>query len=120
MDQILSQEEIDALLSGLGEVEIEAPEEEQGERVEERPKAEVKSFDFLKYTRTKIEKLPALQFVYERFAKSFRTALTLFIEKDVEIEHNPLQYIEYREFIKTLPLPTNMNVVVTENLKGSS
>jgi flagellar motor switch protein FliM len=118
MDQILSQEEIDALLSGLGEGEIETPGAEEAKGVEERPKAEVKSFDFLKYTRAKIEKLPALQFVYERFAKSFRAALALFIEKGVEIEHNPIHYIEYNEFKKTLPLPTNMNVVTTENLKG--
>ena len=30
----------------------------------------------------------------------------------------PTQYVEYGEFIKTLPLPTNMNIVITEHLKG--
>ncbi|MCX5813508.1 MAG: flagellar motor switch protein FliM [Proteobacteria bacterium] len=115
MEQILSQEEIDALMSGLSEGEIE-PQKEVEAEIEQ--KIEVQTFDFVKYTKSKKENLPALQFIYDRFAKSFRSALSLFVEKDVEMEQGPMQYIEYREFIKTLPLPTNMNIVVTENLKG--
>ena len=30
----------------------------------------------------------------------------------------PIQYVQYSEFIETIPLPTNMNIVVTENLNG--
>jgi flagellar motor switch protein FliM len=40
------------------------------------------------------------------------------MEKEIEVGVAPVQYVEYAEFIKTLPLPTNMNIVVTENLKG--
>jgi flagellar motor switch protein FliM len=40
------------------------------------------------------------------------------LEKEVEINLEPMQYVSYGDFIKTLPLPTNMNVVVTEKLKG--
>ena len=40
------------------------------------------------------------------------------MEKEIEVGVTPVQYVEYAEFIKTLPLPTNMNIVVTENLKG--
>ena len=36
----------------------------------------------------------------------------------MEINIAPTQYTEYGEFIKTLPLPTNMNIVITDNLKG--
>jgi flagellar motor switch protein FliM len=115
MEQILSQEEIDALMSGLSEGELELPKEVEAE-VEQ--KIEAQTFDFIKYTKGKKENLPALQFIYDRFSKSLRSALSLFIEKDVELELSPIQYIEYREFIKTLPLPTNMNIIVTENLKG--
>jgi flagellar motor switch protein FliM len=115
MEQILSQEEIDALMSGLSEGEIEFPKEVEA-AVEQ--KIEVQAFDFIKYTKGKKENLPALQFIYDRFSKSLRSALSLFIEKDVELEQSPIQYIEYRDFIKTLPLPTNMNIIATENLKG--
>ena len=115
MEQILSQEEIDALIGGLSDGGIEVEKEAE---VQVQQHVEAKAFDFIKYSKTKKDNLPAMQFIYERFSKSFRSALSLFIEKDVEIEQNPIQYVQYREFIKTLPLPTNMNVVVTENLKG--
>jgi flagellar motor switch protein FliM len=119
MEQILSQEEIDALMSGLSEGDIELPiETEAAAAVETEQKIEAKPFDFAILSKGKKENLPALQFIYDRFAKSLRSALSLFIEKDVELEQSPIQYIEYREFIKTLPLPTNMNIIVTENLKG--
>ncbi|MCX8111217.1 MAG: flagellar motor switch protein FliM [Syntrophorhabdaceae bacterium] len=116
MEQILSQEEIDALLSGLSEGTIESEPVKEPETAEE--KKEIKKFDILQYTRTKKENLPALQFIYDRFSKSLQSALSLFLERDVEIEHSPVQYIEYRDFIKSLPLPTNMNIIITENLKG--
>lgn len=115
MDQVLSQEEIDALLSGLsdGAIDVEQKAEEPDE-----PKKEVKTFDILQFTKSKKENLPALQFIYDRFSKSFQSALSLFLGRDVEIEQAPVHYIEYREFVKTLSLPTNMNVITTENLNG--
>jgi len=113
MEQILSQDEIDALLKGISEGEIET----QKEVVVEEP-VETKSVDFIQYTRGKKERLPALDFIYDRFSKSFRSALSLFVEKEVEISLEPMQYVSYGDFIGTLPLPTNMNVVATENLKG--
>jgi flagellar motor switch protein FliM len=117
MEQVLSQAEIDALLGGISEgvIETEIP-QEAAAPVEEQK--EVKSIDFIRYTKGKKEKLPALEFIYDRFSKSFRSALSLFMEKEIEVGVTPVQYVEYAEFIKTLPLPTNMNIVVTENLKG--
>ena len=42
----------------------------------------------------------------------------MFLEREVDINITPTQYVEYGEFIKTLPLPTNMNIVTTDHLKG--
>jgi len=122
MEQILSQDEIDALLKGISEGEIETQKEvidtSEASEVAVEEKVEVKTFDFLKFTRGKKERLPALDFIYDRFSKSFRSALSLFVEKEVEINLEPMQYVAYGDFIETLPLPTNMNVVATEKLKG--
>ncbi len=114
MEQVLSQDEIDALLAGLSDGDIEVPLPE----VEVAPPVEAKSFDFLKFTKGKKERLPALDFICDRFSKSFRSSLSLFIEKEVDVNTTPVQYVEYAQFIKNVPLPTNMNIVVTENLKG--
>lgn len=113
MEQILSQDEIDALLKGISEGEIEIQKEVHVEEM-----AEARPFDFVQYTRKRKERLPALDFIYDRFSKSFRSALSLFLEKEVSINLEPMQYVSYGDFIKTLPLPTNINVVVTEKLKG--
>jgi len=117
MEQVLSQAEIDALLGGISEGVIETETQQEVAAPVEQQK-EVKSIDFIRYTKGKKEKLPALEFIYDRFSKSFRSALSLFMEKEIEVGVAPVQYVEYAEFIKTLPLPTNMNIVVTENLKG--
>ncbi len=117
MEQVLSQAEIDALLGGISEGEIltETAIIEEAAAVEEK---QVKDFDFMHFTKGKKEKLPALEFIYDRFSKSFRSALSLFMEREIEVGTVPVQYVEYSEFTKTLPLPTNMNIVVTENLNG--
>ena len=117
MDQVLSQAEIDALLGGISEGEIltETALVEETAVVEER---QIKDFDFMRFTKGKKERLPALEFIYDRFSKSLRSALSLFMEREIEVGVSPVQYVEYSEFIKTLPLPTNMNIVVTENLNG--
>lgn len=115
MEKILSQEEIDALLGGLPEEDSETPKEVEAEAKQE---IDAKAFDFVKYSKEKKENLPALQFIYDRFSKSFRSALSLFIEKEVEAGLRPVEYVQYGDFIKTLPMPTNMNIIVTENLKG--
>lgn len=127
MEQLLSQDEIDALLKGISDGEVEtAKEPDESEAAAaaaaapsvpvERAKAEV--FDFAKYTKGRKEKLSALEFISDRLSKSLRSALTLFLEREVDINVTPTQYVEYGEFIKTLPLPTNMNIVITDNLKG--
>ncbi len=125
MEQLLSQEEIDALLKGISEGEVEtATEEVQAEAEAEAvvsaapAPASAQLLDFAKYTKGRKERLPSLEFVAERLSKSLRSALTMFLEREVEINITPTQYIEYGEFIKTLPLPTNMNIVITDNLKG--
>ncbi|HUJ68282.1 MAG TPA: hypothetical protein VLW86_02100 [Syntrophorhabdales bacterium] len=113
MEQLLSQDEIDALLHTISSQDDE-PGIAESEAAATPLKARV--FDFAKYTKGRKERLPALEFITDRLSKSLRSALTLFLEREVEINVTPTQYIEYGEFIKTLPLPTNMNIVVTDNL----
>ncbi|MGD0229883.1 MAG: flagellar motor switch protein FliM [Syntrophorhabdales bacterium] len=122
MEQLLSQEEIDALLKGISDGDVDTGAEEMEVEAEgpqaARPPVKAEIFDFAKYTKGRKDKLPSLEFVSDRLSKSLRSALTLFLERGVEIAVAPAEYIEYGEFIKTLPLPTNMNIVTTDHLKG--
>jgi len=116
VEQLLSQDEIDALLNTISSQDDE-PEIAESETIAATPQ-KARVFDFTKYTKGRKERLPALEFITDRLSKSLRSALTLFLEREVEINITPTQYTEYGEFIKTLPLPTNMNIVTTDNLKG--
>ncbi len=106
MEQILSQDEIDALLKGISEGEIETQKEvvEVAEDSKEEHEEKAKSLDFLQYTRSKKERLPALDFIYDRFSKSFRSALSLFVEREVEVNLEPMQYVAYGDFYRHAPL----------------
>jgi flagellar motor switch protein FliM len=116
VEQLLSQDEIDALLKGISDGEVETAGEVAEEEPVSVPSAQV--FDFGKYTRGRKERFSALDFVFDRLSKALRSSFSLFLEREVEVNLNPIQYIEYAEFIKTLPLPTNMNIVITDSLKG--
>ncbi len=100
MDQVLSQAEIDALLGGISDGEILTESAVLEEPQEETVEKQVTDFDFIRFTKGKKERLPALEFIYDRFSKSFRSALSLFMEREVEVGPAP-QYVEYNEFIKT-------------------
>jgi flagellar motor switch protein FliM len=114
MSQVLSQEEIDALLKGIAEGDVGL----ESEQTSPSSSLEVRPFDLAKMAKSKKEDLPTLQFVYDRFGKALTSALTLFIEREVEVVAGKVQNTEYRELTKNLPLPTNLNLVTTENLRG--
>ena len=87
MEQLLSQAEIDALL-GVISSEDEGPAKEvEAAATPERGKAKV--FDFAKYTKGRTERLSALEFISDRLSKSLRSALTLFLEREVDISVTP-------------------------------
>ena len=118
MEQLLSQDEINALLNSIASEDDEPAKAEPEAVAAALQKGSALLFDFTKYTKGRKERLPALEFIADRLSKSLRSSLTLFLEREVEINVTPTHYTEYGEFIKTLPLPTNMNIVTTDNLKG--
>ena len=65
MEQLLSQEEIDALLKGISEGDVETAAEEVEAEVVQTPSPRVKAqiLDFAKYTKGRKEKLPSLEFI---------------------------------------------------------
>lgn len=116
MEQILTQEEIDALLESLKEGKIPEVKEDVVTREEERPGVE--KFSFFRQGRGVRQNLPALHFIFDRFSKSLQKSLSVFLEQEVELEAKPIIYQKYEEFVRNLPLPTNMNIIVTEKLNG--
>lgn len=111
-EDILSQDEVDALLKGVtGEVEEAAP-EVGGEGA--RP------YNLAKQERIVRGRMPTLEIINERFARLFRIALFNFMRRTAEISVSPVRVLKYSEFVRNLVVPTNLNMVHIKPLRGTS
>jgi flagellar motor switch protein FliM len=111
-DDILSQEEVDALLRGVsGEVDEQAPVED--------PKA-VRPYDIGRQERIVRGRMPTLELVNERFARLLRVGLFNFMRKSAEIAVSPVRVMKYSEFVRNLVVPTNLNLVHVKPLRGTA
>jgi flagellar motor switch protein FliM len=111
-DDILSQEEVDALLRGVtGETE-ESAAEGDGEGV--------RSYDIGRQERIVRGRMPTLEIINERFARNFRLGLFNLIRRTAEISVGPVTVIKYSEFVRNLIVPTNLNMVHVQPLRGTA
>lgn len=110
-DEILSQDEVDALLKGvLGESEEEAAHDDEGG---------IHSYDIGKQERIVRGRMPTLEIINERFARLFRIGLFNFMRRSAEISVSPVKVQKYSEFVRNLVVPTNLNLVRFKPLRGT-
>lgn len=110
-DDILSQEEVDALLRGVtGEAEATST-DDQGSG----PRA----YDIGRQERIVRGRMPTLELIHERFARLFRVGLFNFMRRSAEISINPAKVQKYSDFVRNLVVPTNLNIVHANPLRGS-
>ncbi len=109
---LLSQDEIDALLHGVDDGDIETNHEDS-----EAAKA-VRAYDFNSQERIVRGRMPTLEMVNERFARLFRIALFNFLRRAAEISVSGIQVQKFSEFIQGLFVPTNLNVIRMSPLRG--
>jgi flagellar motor switch protein FliM len=112
---ILTQEEIDALLHGMDSGEVET------ERDESRFDAgHAQPYDFASQDRIVRGRLPALEMINERFARQFRISLFNLLHRSPEISVGNLQMLKFSEYVHSLFMPANMNLVRIRPLRGTS
>lgn len=111
-EEILSQEEIDALLKGIagGEVETETAETPSGIRL----------YDFTSQEKIVRGKMPSLDIINERLARSFRISLSSDIRKIVEIVNVNVNITKFYDFLRSVPFPSSLNIIKLEPLRGFS
>ena len=115
MSDLLSQDEIDALLHGVDDVE----EEEVVEDVVERRDG-TSDYDFSSQDRIVRGRMPTLEMVNERFARHMRISLFNMMRRTAEVSINGIQMIKFGEYIHTLFVPTSLNMVRFRPLKGTA
>lgn len=112
MSDILSQDEIDALLHGVDDVVDDAPEQPTSQGV--------KAFDFSSQDRIVRGRMPTLELINERFARHMRISLFNMMRRTAEVSINSVQMLKFGEYVHTLFVPTSLNMVRFRPLKGTA
>ncbi|MBW2147223.1 MAG: flagellar motor switch protein FliM [Deltaproteobacteria bacterium] len=113
MSGILSQDEIDALLTNFSGAENETEVDEP-----DQP-SDLKPYDLTRQDRVIRHPMPALDIIFERFSKSYRTHLSALLRKIVDITISSQKIIKLGDLMKTLPVPTSLHIFRMEPLSGS-
>jgi flagellar motor switch protein FliM len=112
VSDLLSQDEIDALLHGVDDVE------EEDVDSSERSSSALE-YDFSSQDRIVRGRMPTLEIVNERFARHMRVSLFNMMRRSAEVSINGIQMIKFGEYIHTLFVPTSLNMVRFRPLKGT-
>lgn len=112
-NEVLSQDEIDALLHGVssGEVRTEADAPAPGEA---RP------YDLANQDRIVRGRMPTLEMLNERFARYFRISLFNLLRRNAEISIAETQTVKFAEYVHSLFVPANLNLVKVKPLRGTA
>lgn len=113
MQDLLSQDEIDALLNGVdsGSVATEAPPLAPGE---------ARSFNFATQDRIVRGRLPTLEMINERFARLFRIGLFNMLRRSPELSVVGIEMAKFSEYTHSLFVPTSLNLVRVKPLRGTA
>jgi len=115
MSDILSQEEVDSLLSGLSTGKIES-ESESGLSVPDG----VSSYDFTNQDQVVRGRMPTFEVLNDRFAREIRTSLSSLLHTNVDIAVGSHDIMKFAEFGRSLPVPTSLHVFRLEPLRGQA
>jgi len=113
VSDLLSQDEIDALLHGVDDVEEEDSEGQEAS-------ADALDYDFSSQDRIVRGRMPTLEIVNERFARHMRVSLFNMMRRTAEVSINGVQMIKFGEYVHTLFVPTSLNMVRFRPLKGTA
>ncbi|MCB1857267.1 MAG: flagellar motor switch protein FliM [Gammaproteobacteria bacterium] len=110
-NDLLSQDEIDALLHGVdnGDVETDNIDLFDGE---------AHAYDFTSQDRIVRGRLPTLEMINERFARYYRTSLFGMLRRTADLAVSGVQMLKFSEFVHSLFVPTSLNLVKVPPLRG--
>jgi len=122
MSQVLSQDEVDALLSAVKDGQIESVIEEKASNVPEKSRPlddkDIRPYDITSQDRIFRGKMPMLEVIHEKFCRDFRSALSIELRRVVDVEVGDIRLIKFSEFLNSLPLPTSINLFKMEPFRG--
>lgn len=115
MSEVLTQEEIDALLRALDRGEVDAEELKK-----EQSKKKVRVYDFRRPNKFSKEQIHTLQVIYENYARSLGTYLSAQLRSAVTVDVLSVEQITYDEFIRSISNPTILAIFSMPPLEGNA
>lgn len=113
VNDLLSQDEIDALLHGVSSDEIETDDSEI------RGDGEARPYDFSSQDRIVRGRMPTLEMINERYARLFRISLFNLLRRSAEIAVGGVQMLKFSEYVHSLFVPTSLNLARIHPLRGT-
>lgn len=110
---ILSQDEIDALLSGVDSGDVET---NQDQPIDD---GEPRSYDLTSQDRIVRGRMPTLEMINERFARNLRVSLFNMLRRSPDISVEGVQMIKFAEYVHSLFMPSNLNMMKVKPLRGT-
>ncbi|KAB8027719.1 flagellar motor switch protein FliM [Fluviispira multicolorata] len=114
MDQVLSQNEVDALLNAVSDGRVEGPD------AGKQDASGIVHYDLANQDRIIRGRMPTLDIIHDRFIRLFRISLSAALRKVANIGVNSSGPIKFGEFMNSLPLPSCLNILRIEPLRGSA
>ena len=109
--QILSQDEVDALLQGMsGDSPAAEP--------DDAANGPLRRCDLASQERIVRGRMPTMEIINERFARNIRGGLFNLIRKSPEISIGSIRVLKYSAFLREIVVPTNFNIVSLKPLRG--
>jgi len=115
MTEVLSQDEIDQLLTAISAGDVET--EEAPKPAEQR---KIKIYDFKRPDKFSKEQIRTVSIMHETFARLTTTSLSAQLRSLVQVHVASVDQLTYEEFIRSIPNPTTLAVINMDPLKGSA
>jgi flagellar motor switch protein FliM len=112
MADILTQQEVDSLLSGLSEGKVDTETDEVAES------EGIRSYDFSGQERVIRGRMPTFEVINERFTREIRASISSLLHTTVDITTESMETLKFSEFGRSLPVPTSLHVFRMEPFRG--
>ncbi|HPW68677.1 MAG: flagellar motor switch protein FliM [Desulfomonilia bacterium] len=116
MGQILSQEEVDALLKGVvgGDIETESDMRASGDA------GEIQKYDFAAQDKVIRGRMPTLDAINDRFARFFRNTLSGLLRRMIDVTPVSIDTLKFGNFMRSLPVPSSIHIIHVDPLRGNA
>ena len=113
MSDILSQNEIDALLKQLSDGDLDV------DQIQGEDEKQVKNYDFSRPTKFSKEHLRTLEIIFEHYCRLISTNLPVYLRKNVQVTVASSETVTFSEFSNALSNPSVLGIVNFAPLNGN-